>query len=140
MDLDHVSMIRMNGGLYAPTHDPRFAEIEQIMGEVGIKFIQVVAYATEHLPQGTTPETAACVCKNFLGGYDYRLLININACKNFTISTEIISDVYILPRPARMFNIHDNDFFLELARYLREERVLSLPKYELVRFKLWWNK
>lgn len=119
---------------WAPIHDPRFAEIEQIMHEVGIKFIQVVAYANEYLPQGVAPLTAQCTNKKHV------FLININSAKQFQIQTEVIGDMYMLTGPSHWFDIHDRNFFEELAKHLRRERVLSLTKYWFIRAKLWWNK
>lgn len=124
-------MIHINE-LYAPIHDPRFAEIEQILREVGVSCRHVSAYATEYLPDGTTPQTAQCITKKS------RLLVNIISQK-FTICVDKL-DMYVLPGPANLFDIHDPDFFLKLAQYLRKQRVLSLPKYWFVRLKLWWNK
>lgn len=133
----HKNMVHYLDGWYAPIHDPRYAEIEQIMGEVGIKFFQVVPYATEYT---TDPQTAVGVVKNICGGLGHKLLININARKWFTIQTEEIISIDVLPSIGKMFDIHDPDFFLKLAQYLKEEKVMSLPKYWLVRLKLWWNK
>jgi hypothetical protein len=131
------NMIHYRDGWYAPIHDPRYAEIEQIMGEIGVKFIQVVAYATEY---AMDPQTASCVVSNAFGKVQgYKLLININARRWFTIQTDRI-DMYSLPSIGKLFDINEPDFFLKLAQYLRKEKVLSLPKYWFVRLKLWWNK
>lgn len=126
-------MIHTNGGLYAPIHDPQFAEIEHILNEVGLKFIQVAAYATEYIPFGTEPQTAQCVT------FTHKILANINSAKQFMIMVDKI-DMYTLPGPAIYFDMHEPDFFLKLAQYLRKQAVLSRSKYWFVRLKLWWNK
>jgi hypothetical protein len=128
----YVDMIHRHP--WAPIHDERFAEIEQIMGEVGIKFIQVTAYANEYMPSGAVPMTAQCTTKTHV------FLINMNPTKQFQIQTEIIADMYMLNGPSSWFDMHDRDFFVKLARYLRKERALPLLKYWFVRLKLWWNK
>lgn len=121
---------------YAPVHDPRFAEIEQIMHEVGVDFVQVMAYATEYMPMGVEPVTAKCVKTN----KKHVFFININSAKQFLIQIDRISEIGVYSNTARWFDMYRSDFFLDLARYLRKEKALSLPKYWLVRLKLWWNK
>lgn len=122
-----------DGALYRRFHDPQFTEIDQIMSVVGLKSVQTSAYTTEYLPQGTVPQTAQFVTPT------HKILININNKKYFTVYVDLIS-MYSLPSPARLFDLHEPDFFLKLAQYLRTQKVLSLPKYWLVRLKLWWNK
>ena len=126
-------MITIDGNLYAPVHDPKFAEIERIMNFVGVKFIQVVAYSTEFLPYGTTPQTAACVTRK------HRYLININSSKQFMISVERLTDPYSV-EVGNHFDLYAPDFFWKLARYLRKAKAISALKYWLIRLKLWWNK
>lgn len=137
----HSCIMNNCNGMWAPIHDPRFADIEHILSEVGIKCLQVVPYATEYIPYGTTPETAKCVVKNFLGGAKCILLVNINGSgrKRLWVCVDKIG-LYTLPDIATSFDMHHPDFFLELARYLKMKNVLSFPEYGLVRLKLWWNK
>ena len=124
--------------LYYGEHDPRFIEIEQILVEVGVRCWSISAYATTYLPQGVEPTTAICITKNLFNAPDRRVLANILG-GIFTIHVDKL-DMYQLPSPARLFDIHNPNFFQELARYLRKERAISLPTYWLVRLKLWWNK
>lgn len=140
-------MLRRYGKNMPEYHDQRFAEIEQIMGEVGVKLYQVV-------PENALEDfTAYCV------SVGHHFLININSAKQFVISVERMDrllipaheqlatkayvDAIVGGKPmlsARSFSIHEPEFFEELALYLRKQRVLSLTKYWIVRTKLWWNK
>lgn len=140
-------MLRRYGRCMPQYHDPKFAEIEQIMKEVGVKFYQVV------------PETALENFTAYCVSAGHHFLININSAKQFLISVERMDrllipaheqlatkayvDAIVGGKPmltARWFSMYEPDFFEELALYLRKQRVLSLTKYWIVRTKLWWNK
>lgn len=140
-------MLHRYGKSYPEQHDPRYAEIEQIMHEVGVRLYQVV-------PESTLADFTA-----YCAGAKYHFLININSARQFLISIDKIERL-LLPLPeqlvtkayvdaivggrpmltARWFSIYEPDFFEKLARHLRDVGVLSLTKYWFVMIRLWWNK
>lgn len=114
---------------YPEIHDPDYAEIEQVMKQVGIKFYQVTPYALDVV------QTARCISKNHI------MMINIINGK-LTISIEP-QNPWRLPLSlgvGKLFDLHKPGSLFELLQHLRRYRTISLVKYWLTYIKLWWNK